>query len=1131
MKSFPIVLAFIALATSTVSMARPRQSKERQFFESKVRPLLADNCFECHGAKKQKGGLRLDSRPAILKGGDSGPAIVPGEPAESLLIDAVTYLNSDLEMPPKRKLGKRQVETLTTWIAMGAPWPGGPKGELARDEKTFEITDKDRAYWAFQPLASPRKKNLDAVVATALAERKLQANPVAPREVLIRRAYFDLIGLPPSFEDVEAFVADQDPGAFANLIDRLLAMPEYGERWGRHWLDVVRFAQSNGYERDDEKPHAWRYRDYVISSFNEDKPYDRFVLEQIAGDELPDGGDVGWVATGFYRLGVWDDEPDDKRAAEFDGQDDILKTTTETFLGLTVGCARCHDHMFDPISQRDYYEMLAFFRNVKPYARPGADILRKITGGEALVVTERGTSAIDTHVLIRGNAGRPADKVDPHFPEVLGGGAPDVSATGHSTGRRLAFARWVASEKNPLTARVMANRLWHFHTGRGIVATPNDFGRAGHPPSNVELLDWLAAELIESGWSLKHMHRVIMASQTWQRSSAQNVANDSIDPGNEFYWRANLRRLEAEVIRDSILKSSGVLNPERGGRGFFPVLAGEVVAGASKPGRNWQWSSPEQQQRRSVYAFVKRTMLYPFFEIFDYTNTEGSLGVRPTTTVAPQALLLLNSELVADSAQRVAEKAAQHPDPVSESFRMILSRNPTEQELKLAATYLADQESKQRERTDVLSFRPDYPPALFNGYQGGLPAERFLRGPGKGWSYFKGRWSGGYEGILNAEREWPAYALFRPSAEDLTVSGRLRFGKITERVSLLLRARPQGDAFDGYSVLLDPMVGEAVLRRHQGGKIQDLARGPIDLPKQQFVAFKASVKGGLLSVSFDGKTVKVTDPNPLSGGGQIGVNVWAGPVTFDDLEVIAGEVRYPVAALDVERTEFSPVEVSTKMLNGLSAYGGNWTVRGGTVAVAPDKGGKIVWEELGALKDGDSFSAELRITEGEIAGLLLNVREPKVGADNWIGYEISLYLNESSVVVGTHENNWKRLVTAKAPVKRGDWHRLRALTENGHVKVYLDDGAEPVVDLKMERPLAPGMVGLRTWGARVEYRNLAVQRKGGEELAWKPQEKETDTPKTLSKVVLADRTGVARRRALEEFCSLLFNLNEFVYID
>ena len=338
--------------------------ENEDFFESKVRPLLSERCFECHSEKKQKGGLRLDSREAILQGGESGSAMVPGDPAQSLLIAAVHYDDADLQMPPKEKLGKRAVQDLEQWIAAGAAWPGDGgeavnTGESA--ETAFAITDEHRAYWAFQPVSEQAAASLDEIVDATLEDKGLQPNAEASREVLIRRASFDLIGLPPTYEAAQAFAADADPNAFPKLVDRLLAMPDYGERWGRHWLDVVRYAQSNGYERDDEKPNSWRYRDYVIDSFNADKPYDRFILEQLAGDELPDGGDAGLIATGFYRLGVHDDEPDDKRAAEFDALDDMLKATTETFLGLTAGCARCHDHMFDPVSQRDYYELLAFF--------------------------------------------------------------------------------------------------------------------------------------------------------------------------------------------------------------------------------------------------------------------------------------------------------------------------------------------------------------------------------------------------------------------------------------------------------------------------------------------------------------------------------------------------------------------------------------------------------------------------------------------------------------------------------------------------------------------------------------------------------------------------------------------------
>ena len=1112
------------------------QAESLAFFETRIRPLLSENCFKCHGSGKQKAQLRMDSREHILRGGESGAAMIPGKPGESLLIEAVSYRSADLQMPPKKKLGKRQVEDLGRWIAMGAPWPeeqvGRERQVASGPSEAFEISKEDRAYWAFQPLRGRSGRHLDDMIEANLAELKLVANPPASRAVLIRRAYYALIGLPPSFEEIQAFVRDPDPQAFRKLVDRLLARPEYGERWGRHWLDVVRFAQSNGYERDDEKPHAWRYRDYVIDSFNKDKPYDRFILEQIAGDELPDGGDEGWIATGFYRLGVWDDEPDDKRAADFDGQDDILKTTTETFLGLTVGCARCHDHMFDPISQRDYYEMLAFFRNVKPYNKPGGDTVRRTGAGEALVVTEDGSKPIDTHLLIRGNAGRPGDKVEPRFPDILGGGVPEVSPTPHSAGRRQAFARWVADEKNPLTSRVMVNRLWHGHFGRGIVATPNDFGKAGQRPSNAELLDWLASEFQAGGWSIKHMHRVIMNSRAWQRSSESHAANHAIDPGNLHHWRANLRRLESEAIRDAVLQSAGVLNPERGGRGFFPPVAGEVVAGASRPGRNWEWSPREQQRRRSVYVFVKRTMLYPLFEIFDYTNTEGSLGVRPITTVAPQALLLLNSEFVAENAAILAKKAGAQPDPVSAAFRMVLGRNPSGEERELAESFLADQEDRQVALTRRVTFRPDYPPALYGDYQKVLPAARFLRSPEKGWSHFKGKWTGSYEGIVNAVRDWPAFALYQVSARDVKVTGRFLLDDSTEQAAILLRATPREEVFGGYSVLLGRTGGEIAIRRHEGGKIAILAR-ETGLDLKSALELVIELKGGEITVRHgSGSVLTARDGKPVEGVGRVGFSAWRGALVVNGLTVEANGETYPVAEIDHDLSEFATPagEAARAVPEGWAAYGGQWSVVGRNgISVDRQKGPKLLWDAVGPLGDGDSLKGEIRIADGSIGGFLLNVREPRVGADNWIGYEVSFYLDEGKLVLGTHENNWKPRARVAAPLRRGQWHWMEVRTKGDRVQVFLDNRPEPYLDHRMDQPLAPGLVGLRSWGAQVDYRNLQVS-KGGKVTKWLAPE-DPELTKTGDRLVLSGQGKTARRRALEEFCSLLLNLNEFVYID
>ena len=422
-----------------------------QFFESKIRPLLVDNCHKCHGNEKQKGNLQLVSRETILRGGDTGAAIMLGDPAKSLLIEAVKYTNADLQMPPKKKLGKKAVADLEKWIRLGAPWPSETAQIAVRREHGFVITDEDRDYWAFQPVKRPRLTNLngnqapiDQLIQKQLDAKGIATNPIADKATLIRRAYFDLIGLPPTYGEVQAFMNDSSPDAWPRLIEHLLSLPQYGERWGRHWLDVVRFAQTNGYERDDEKPLVWKFRDYVIRAFNEDKPYDRFVMEQIAGDELPDVDNDSLIATGFYRLGVWDDEPDDERAAEFDGLDDMLKTTSETFMGLTVGCARCHDHMFDPISQQDYYEMLSFFRNVRYYDKPKyewdsatysplisprevfawqnkkdkpKDAKPPWDGREyAMTVREHSAKPMDTHLLTRGQITKPVHDRPPARP-------------------------------------------------------------------------------------------------------------------------------------------------------------------------------------------------------------------------------------------------------------------------------------------------------------------------------------------------------------------------------------------------------------------------------------------------------------------------------------------------------------------------------------------------------------------------------------------------------------------------------------------------------------------------------------------------------------------------------------------
>lgn len=681
-----LAVACVRLALPAAAGDKP-SSEAARFFESKVRPVLVENCFKCHVDKQPKGGLWLDSRAALLAGGDNGPAVVPGKPEESLLIKALSH-DGDLKMPPKKKLASQQIADLTQWVKIGVPWP------------EFRITEQDQAHWSFQPLKRPAvpvvrdgawaANPVDAFLKARLDASKLIPNPPAARRELIRRVCYDLTGLPPTPTEVAAFVADDSPGAYERLVDRLLESPRYGEKWGRHWLDLVRFAETNSYERDGPKPHTWRYRDYVIRSFNADKPYDRFLREQLAGDELPDADADTIIATGFYRLGIWDDEPSDRDLARYDGLDDIVATTGQVFLGLTFDCARCHDHKIDPIPQKDYYQLVSFFHNINHFRNGGSTDEVVLTAGSdgragfeyiprekerpddfrqpikpaaaperALCVTEAGPKASETFVLLRGNPQLKGDKVTPGFPQILGGGlatVPTPSPAARTTGRRLALANWIASPDNPLTARVMVNRLWQHHFGRGLVRSPNDFGLQGDKPTHPELLDWLAVEFIAQGWRLKPLHRLMVTSRAYRMSSRGNPMALAADPTNNLLWRFDMRRLTGEEIRDSILAVSGTLNLKMYGPGIYVDIPREVLAGQSMPGKGWGKSPPAEQNRRSVYIHVKRSLLTPILETFDAPDTDRSVPARFATTQPGQALGMLNSEFVNKQAAVFAER-------------------------------------------------------------------------------------------------------------------------------------------------------------------------------------------------------------------------------------------------------------------------------------------------------------------------------------------------------------------------------------------------------------------------------------------------------------------------------------------
>jgi hypothetical protein len=699
------------------------------FFEKNVRPVLAAHCFKCHDAKKKRGNLRLDSRAALLIGGDRGPAIVPGEPEQSLLVKAVGHAEEGLKMPPSGKLPKELIADLTQWVRLGAPWPGGDTTIATRpagDEMI--ITDKDRSHWAFQPVRRPAipsvedpvwaNNPIDAFILAGLEAKKLRPSPPAPPRQLLRRLYYDLTGLPPTPEEVEAFAADPSPRAYEAIVDKLLDSPHYGEKWARHWLDLVRFADTNSYERDNPKPNAWRYRDYVIRSFNADKPYDRFVREQLAGDELPDADVDAVVATGFYRLGIWDDEPTDREQARYDGLDDIVTTTGQVFLGLTIDCARCHNHKIDPIPQKDYYRLLAFFQNInhfnnggptdemqltveengRPVLGPLGVVKGKPSGGRTvptktdtvLCVSERGIQAPETFLLRRGNPAVRGDKVEPGFPRVLTSKAavvPPPRPGAKTSGRRTVLAQWLTSADNPLPARVMVNRLWQHHFGRGIVRSPSNFGTQGDRPTHPELLDWLASEFVAQGWRLKPLHRLIVTSSAYRMSSAGNAEARTADPMNDLFWRFDMRRLTAEEIRDTILNAGGKLNTRMYGPGVFVDIPAGVLAGQSNPGYGWGKSPPEEQNRRSVYIHIKRSLLTPILESFDIPETDRPSPVRFSTTQPTQALAMLNSEFLNQQAAVLASRLTTEAGKdaaaqVGLAIRLATQRPATEKEIR-----------------------------------------------------------------------------------------------------------------------------------------------------------------------------------------------------------------------------------------------------------------------------------------------------------------------------------------------------------------------------------------------------------------------------------------------------------------
>mgnify|MGYP006274920821 CR=1 FL=1 len=901
------------------------------FFERSVRPLLVERCLECHG-EKGEGGLRLDGRGAALAGGDSGPAAVAGDPMASLLVKAIGYADPTYQMPPSGKLPEKEIAVLEEWVRRGLPWPGsdGEPAPAARRSGPG-ITEGDRARWAYSPVvrpdipaAPPGTEAIDAFLLEGLSAAAITPNGQASPRELVRRAWFDLVGLPPPLGEVEAFERDPSDAAWEALVERLLAMPAYGERQARAWLDVVRFAQTNGYERDDEKPFAWRYRDWVIAAFNADMPFDRFAREQIAGDLLEPRGDSGLVASGFWHLGTWDDEPDDARLARFDELDDALSTVGQAFLGTTIGCARCHDHKFDPFSQADYYALLGLVKGVRRYERvvlppksEAAMFVALTTEGDwALAARESSEGPEPTHVLVRGNPATPGAEVTPGLPEVLRGRVPTEAGL---AGRKL-LAEWIASPSNPLTSRVAANRVWQRHFGRGLVPSPNDFGAAGVPATNPRLLDWLASDLVASGWSLKALHRTIMRSRAYRMSSrADRPECVAADEPNELLWRQNRRRLEAEAIRDSMLAAAGTLSSAVGGRGFFMQVGPDSLAGQSKPGLGWEISRPDEQHRRSIYGYVKRTLLVPELEALDYTNTTGPVGERAVTTVAPQALLLVNGDFARSQALALAGRAERDlatagidpgDDPafVRRLFELALARRPSSEEESIGVAHLARQRGAWGSSPDPVVLRPLVPRALQEGYRRILsPAQILEVTPAAGWRIGSGNWGGSYEGIVNADPAAGPFALFvgprvpggapEPAFHDGTLEADLFVRDAADVVAILLRGQPAGDPLyeraSAYELALLPRESAVELRRVGPDRVATLASRRVPLRTDAWNRLRLEVRGGrvagwladapadltagagAVSAADPGPpTLEGVDPEPLAAPGHVGLRTW-----------------------------------------------------------------------------------------------------------------------------------------------------------------------------------------------------------------------------------------------------------------
>ncbi len=763
-------------------------AEQVKFFEAKIRPVLVEQCYKCHAADSEKirANLTLDTRDGLRTGGDTGPAIVPGNPAKSLLIEALTTKDDDRMMPPKKKLPESVIEDFKTWVTMGAPDPRDGATKVAMKHE-IDI-EEGRKFWAFQvprksEIRNPKsemKNEVDALISAEWTKKELKPVAAADPITLVRRLYLDLIGLPPTPEEVEAFVNDKSPEAYSKVVDKLLASPHFGERWGRHWLDVARYAESTGKAVNFNYPHAWRYRDYVIAAYNADKPFDLFVKEQLAGDLLSANDDKdkaeNIVATGFLALGTKNLNERSRLQFELDLVDEQIDVFSQAFLGITAACARCHDHKFDPIPTKDYYALAGIFRSTEtcygtiravqgqhPSALISLPMTDEADGTKPLSASEvtrlekqladlktelsdlqkksiqdsfltmngvrlriqtatleaklnqyekdgtpkrlaMGTRdryrGMNSPVYQRGEPDKPGETVSRGFLQVMTTKQPTIRA---GSGR-LELANWVASKDNPLTARVYVNRVWLHLFGRGIVSSPDNFGTTGAAPSNPALLDYLAIRFMDDGWSTKKLIKSLVTTDAYRLSTTFDAKNLEIDPDNAFLWRMTPGRLDAEVIRDSLLAVSG--NLERSPSKGSPIHAnGE---GYAIPRGRGLFGPPQEDPHRSVYLAIIRDNVPESLSLFDAADPNLIVGDRANTTVPAQALFLMNNPFVIKQAEMVATKLIAKTSTDSErvrmAYRQVLGRTPTAKEQTTAEAFVQKYGAKHAKRDTWTAF-------------------------------------------------------------------------------------------------------------------------------------------------------------------------------------------------------------------------------------------------------------------------------------------------------------------------------------------------------------------------------------------------------------------------------------------